>query len=199
MLEENVYSSLVNAIDIFKEQYQSFEWSMLNLRDYTRFQIDSDVEISDFQLDEIIDNVYIEKYFVNVDIINKRTVDISLEDIDELFSDISIDGTFKRNATISEQLIYQSKLIKKEILYNIEDFGISMALFEGEDIIVPKKETIQSLIEENNTDEEEIFEIIDNINDVKQELMASEEKINNYINQFKSMEQKLTRLIASFE
>lgn len=190
-LVDEIISQLRKEMINYTDEWEDFEEALFNASKSTRLEYVFDDKLDDNKKDKIIEIVGIDTtYFINYEFPTNYTVDVFLEDANELWFEVSIDGKYQRNANFKQQVEFFKKHFKEMMFDGIENFGISKALFDGYDAVVPYRTEVYKLIESDDTDEEQLSEIIDTIKYLTSHLKESVDKCYEFIDAMNDIEKK---------
>lgn len=192
-LVDEIISQLRKEMINYTDEWEEFEEALFNASQSMQLEYDFDNELDSNKKDKIIESIDT-FYFAGYEFPTNYTVDVFLEDANELWFEVSIDGKYQRNANFKQQVEFFKKHFKEMMFDGIENFGISKALFDGDDAVVPYRTEIYKLIESDDTDEEQLSEIIDTIKYLTSHLKESVDKCYEFIDVMNDIEKKMKQL-----
>lgn len=160
--QSNQYFQLMDRIDIL---------SVLH------FQFDFDSPLDEEKKDQVMNIDYTGIYPFDFEFIGDETVDITLQDPNELYLALSLYGSYKRDGSIEDQENCIKKEISQSVTEGVEDFGIGELLFKDGRLSLLNINEVEKLIQNEDFDEEDLDEIEKNLEDISHLL---EDKLDSY-------------------
>lgn len=160
--QSNQYFQLMDRIDIL---------SVLH------FQFDFDSPLDEEKKDQVMNIDYTGICPFDFEFIGDETVDITLQDPNELYLALSLYGSYKRDGSIEDQENCIKKEISQSAMEGVEDFGIGELLFKDGRLSLLNINEVEKLIQNEDFGEEDLDEIEKNLDDISHLL---EDKLDSY-------------------